>query len=305
MRHRGARTHRRTLSNVVKIRRYAVVMVALLLYACSGSTIPTQMVVPPVSPMTSGTPSPADFLTFEIGVLKPSAQPKRTDGSEAWFSPATRSVSIRYTVVRKNRGHVVSQAFNVGRGMPHCNPDPLGSLCRFVIQYPQLAGRFQLNAHDKPLTAKGNVSGTVLAEATAVSTKTGKVTFSVLGLWQKIKVLSVNTAPVNGVETNLGLKLSIEDADGYAVYGTYRGSINVGFRTVPWSETPTFKVLVNGKRSGTIDKSSDSYSAIYLGRGVVRATLVVGSHYELRRVPILPVETSLAVAASPPLSSSS
>lgn len=282
----------------MKIHAYAVLTIALLLSACSGGMPSTRTVVPVVASVDGNTPPATVPITLRLGVLKPSAHPAQTGGSEAWFSPAARSVSIEY---EDAYGKGV-RTFDVGPGETHCKAQALGSLCRIVVQAPKSAKHFYLNAYDGPRKPSGGVTGKLLAEANAYASKTGKLTFSVLGVWQKITVSSLNTAPANGSTTNLGLVLSIKDVDGYTVYGTYRGAVGVSFNEVPRNYANSFKFLVNGKPSLSIASSSDTYSAWYSGRGVISATMVVGSQqYGFRHAVIKPVPEFVPIAASPPL----
>jgi hypothetical protein len=283
----------------------AFVTTATVLVGCgSVSTVPHV----PSFATSSALEKPASLVavTFSIGVLSPSAHPTQTEGKSAWFSPATRSISISYQASYNSKPKTI--AVNVGPGVADCMRQSEGDLCSIVVNVPASVLGFNISAFDKPLTTKGRVSGSELGYALAgFSSKTGKLTFTVAAAWRKVKLLALNTAPTNGSPTNLGLQIAVYDADGFIVYGKYRGGVGVGIATVP-SNSNSLTFIVDKLKNGSITSSSQKYELLYTGRGVLSANIQIDAPYA-KSVQVLaqitPKMSSPAIAASPPLTSAS
>jgi hypothetical protein len=296
-------------------KRIALLSCVALLAACAGGTVQPVPVTPAGANASYAIAPDAALakkhkpvtLSTEVQVLSAAALAAGSfAGSDAVLvSPAARAVAIQAANSR-------AAFFNVGPGARGCKKNDLGYLCRVDFTVPAFTNGITIKAFDRPLGKQGQASGKLLSSGvTRQEVRTKPIALRVVmnSYVGKVRIVALNTTPPSGRVVDLGLKLDVEDLDGFTIAtGTYEetngleGGILPDIKTMP--ATSNFKFTVEHSKMGWISTPSDRYSLQYLGSGVISATVgfhFYGSYAYLATATIAPTLLSRAVPGSPHL----
>jgi len=246
-----------------------VVLGALLLASCSGG-----------GASSGGVQAQA----FERGTVAMTFPPVVTSSSSAsrkrpqFLSPSTASVSIAVT------GVAAPVIASVAANSPNCTAVGAGRACTVTVSAPVGSSIFTVKLYDGA-NATGNLLGTGTGTATVTSGSPFTVAIGVTGVAGSIDITATQATFVPGTAATTPLTVTLHDADGNVITGTYAtpvtltdsdttGAFTLSATSVT-SSTQTVTLKYNG--SGAVTGATISADAAGVAAGSVTAQTVAVS----------------------------
>jgi hypothetical protein len=247
--------------------RAAVTALVLMLAACSGG-----------GSGSSPEPTGGSIVSGSLSLAIPAKSAARANGRRPHFiSPSVASVSIAVTGIPQN---VVA---DVGPTSPNCTSTTTGRTCSVAVQAPTGSASLTATLYDKA-GATGNVLGQ--GTATASIAADFNVSISVAGVPGAIVLATAVTSFVAGTAASTPLVVTVNDADGNTITGTYKNPITLAnsdttgafslSATSVASSAQTVTLNYNGSAAVAKDVISGSAPGVAPG-SITAATLIVGS----------------------------